>query len=112
VFILAIMHRYLFVLLRMTDNMHIAKLARTISPAPRAEERRWVGSRVAVLFARSRRLSEQVYAAMLARSYRGDPKAYVTARFGVAEGSWVALCAALIVLMLFLDRVVLGALPW
>lgn len=112
VFILAMMYRYLFVLLRTVENMHLARRARTISPETQAEARRWVGGRIAVLFSRSRRLSEEVYGAMLARGYRGEPRAMVGFRFGAAEAGWAAACAGVIGLMLWLDRALLGGLRW
>jgi cobalt/nickel transport system permease protein len=112
VFIVAMMHRYLFILLRTVENMHLARRARTISPGPPREQRRWVGNRIGVLFSRSRRLSERVYHAMLARGYRGAPKVLVSSRFGPAELAWLLACAAVIAVVLYLDRSVLRSLSW
>lgn len=110
--IAAMSYRYLFLLLRMVEDMHLARKARTISPRSPAAERRWIGGSVGYLFSRSRGLTDRVYAAMVARGYRGEPKALVESRFGAAEAVWAAACAAAIPLLWLLDRVALRSLPW
>jgi len=112
VLILAMMYRYVFVLLRVVDEMHLAKRARTISPGSLAAERRWVGGRVGALFVRSRGLTEQVYAAMLARGYSGEPKALARFHFGWREAAWALLCVSIMAVALLGDRVVLAGLRW
>ena len=112
VLVATMMYRYVFVLLRIAENMHLARRARTIVPGDPAHERRWIGTRVGALFLRSRRLSEQVYAAMLARGYRGQPKALTRSRVGGPEILWMMLCGAVFAAALYADRVVLSALPW
>jgi cobalt/nickel transport system permease protein len=112
VFTVAMMYRYLFVLLRTVENMHLARRARTISPAPAAEQRRWVGNRIGVLFSRSRRLSERVCYAMLARGYRGVPRVLAASRLRGRELAWVVACAAVIFVALYLDRFILKGLSW
>ncbi len=112
VLVLTMMHRYLFLLLRTVEELHLARRARTISPAPAGEERRWVGSSIAFLFTRSRRLTEEVYQAMLARGYTGQPKALREARFGWREAAWLAVCGAMVAGTLYLDRVILRSWVW
>lgn len=112
VLILAMAYRYVFVLLRTVEAMHLGRQARTIVPSTAAEQRRWAGSRVAVLFLRSRRLSEEVYQAMLARGYRGEPKALAASRVGAPEAVWLLGCLAIAGICLFLDRVLLAGVSW
>ena len=112
VLVLTMMHRYLFLLLRTVEELHLARRARTISPAPAGEERRWVGSSIAFLFTRSRRLTEEVYQAMLARGYTGQPKALRETRFGWREAAWLLTCGLLIAGTLFLDRAILRSWVW
>jgi len=112
VMILAMTYRYVFVLLRMVEGMHLGRLSRTISPGSRAEERRWVGGRVGALFSRSRHLSEQVYQAMVGRGYRGEPRVLTGSRFGLPEAAWLAACGLVAAGALLLDRAVLAGLPW
>jgi cobalt/nickel transport system permease protein len=112
VLVLAMTHRYLFVLLRLVENMHLARRARTIAPVAAGEAHRWIGSRVGALFSRSRRLTEQVYAAMLARGYDGTPRSLTSFRFGRSEALWAVACCTVLVVALVGDRTVLGGLPW
>jgi cobalt ECF transporter T component CbiQ len=112
VFTLAMTYRYLFVLLRTFQQMHLARRARTISPGSLAEQHRWIGGRIAALFSRSRRLSEEVYAAMLARGYRGRPRSLAGSRCTPMELAWLGGCAAAISLCLLVDRAVLRGLSW
>jgi cobalt/nickel transport system permease protein len=112
VFILSMSYRYLFVLLRSFEDMHLALRARTISPRAVSEQRRWVGSRIGALFLESRRLSEQIYEAMRARGHRGEPKALIGARFRVGEAAWVAGTLAVTGFSFLVDRVWAAHLPW
>ena len=112
VLVATMMYRYVFVLLRVAEDMHLARRARTIVPGDPAQERRWVGGRVGALFLRSRRLSERVYAAMLARGYRGEPRVLVQHRVGGREVAWALGCGLVLAAALVLDRIVLGGMLW
>jgi cobalt/nickel transport system permease protein len=112
VLITAMSYRYVFLLLHIVEDMYLARRARTISPHSLAAERRWIGGSVACLFSRSRRLTERVYAAMIARGYRGEPKVLAESRLGPREAAWIAACALTIPLVLLLDHVALRNLQW
>ncbi len=112
VLILAMMYRYLFVLLRIAQEMYLARSARTIAPSGIAADRAWIGSRLGSLFLRSRQLSERVYDAMLARGYTGNPRTLTRFRFGIAEGAWVLVCMLIIGFTLFCDRLVFAGWTW
>ena len=112
VLVLTMAYRYLFVLLRTVEDMHLAKRARTILPGTLSAERRWIGRRVGALFSRSRHLTERVHSAMLARGYRGEPKALTAFHLGGAEAAWLLACAAVASLALLADRLLLAELPW
>ncbi len=112
VLILAMTYRYIFVMLRFVEDMYVAKRARTVLPTSASAQRRWVGSRIAALFLRSRHLSEQVYLAMLARGYRGSPRTLTAGKFGRGEAAWAFICCALIVSALVADRLLVANLPW
>jgi len=112
ILILAMMYRYLFVLIRVIEDMHLARRARTIAPGTAALERQWVGSRIGALFLRSHRLSERVHDAMRARGYTGSPKTLTQFRFGAREGVWVTACAMIAAAALVCDRVVWAGLAW
>jgi len=93
-------YRYLFLLLRMMEQAHLAKLSRTITPGPARAERRWVGGRAAALFGRSARLAGQVHRAMLARGFRGEALTLERGQAGWPEMAWSAFVAAVCVAVL------------
>jgi len=105
-------HRYLFVLLRMFDEMHLARKSRTITRGSAGDHHRWIGGSVAALFASSKRLSEDVYQAMLSRGYRGRPRAIVARRIGAAEIAWLGGCSCVVGAAFLVDRVLAAGLPW
>ncbi len=64
--------RYLFVFLRLIQDMYRARKSRTIMPLSAAAGRSWVASRVGVTFTKSMEMSEDIYQAMLSRGFHGD----------------------------------------
>lgn len=68
---LAMTQRYLAVLLRAAEEIHLAKLSRTIDAGPTREEQRWVAAGIGGLFRRTHRLAQEVHLAMVARGFRG-----------------------------------------
>lgn len=64
--------RYLFVFLRLIQDMYLARKSRTIKPLPEKVERSWIASRIGVTFKKSIDMSEDVYRAMLSRGFRGE----------------------------------------
>jgi cobalt/nickel transport system permease protein len=70
-FLVEMSYRYIFLFLRLLEQMIFAKRARTIAPLSLSAEQRWSAGRAAALFFRSLELSENVYSAMVARGYSG-----------------------------------------
>lgn len=66
---LALMYRYLFVLVEESERMKRARLSRTFSPK-RGFEWRSLASVIGQLFVRSTERAERIYAAMCARGWR------------------------------------------
>ncbi len=67
--ILDMTYRYLFLFLKIFEEMHASLKSRLIKGFDAHEARRWIASRIAFLFRRSLKMSEDVYMAMLARGY-------------------------------------------
>jgi cobalt/nickel transport system permease protein len=67
-------YRYIFLLLGLIEEMHIAKRSRTILPRPIFEEQKWVGGRIGYILIRSLGMSEKVHMAMVSRGFNGDVK--------------------------------------
>ncbi len=65
-------YRYIFVLITILEEMFLARKARDAGRSSTSEQRRFIASAMASLFARSLHMSEEVYAAMTARGYSGE----------------------------------------
>ncbi|MDW8060526.1 MAG: cobalt ECF transporter T component CbiQ [Thermomicrobium sp.] len=99
VLVLAMAYRYVFVLLELLQDLLLARRSRLLSATEGREQRRWIAGALGVLFQRSLRTSEQVYLAMSARGFRGEPRSLRLRP--LADADWLALslgsaaCAAL-----------------
>lgn len=69
---LSMTERYLFVFLRLIQDMYRARKSRTIRPFPASIERSWIASRIGITFRKSVEMSEDVYKAMLSRGFHGE----------------------------------------
>jgi len=91
VFTLAMAYRYLFLLARIMENSFLARRSRTLLPPTGGTERALLGAKIAFLFRRSQRLSEQVYAAMVARGFHGEFPAWEGRRAGAGDFAGLAI---------------------
>jgi cobalt/nickel transport system permease protein len=69
---LGMTERYLFVYLRLIQDMYRARKSRTIRPLSAGNERNWTASRIGITFRRSIDMSSDVYNAMLSRGFHGE----------------------------------------
>ena len=88
-------HRYLFVLLRLIQDMYRARKSRTIQALSSAGERGWVASRIGVIFRKSIEMSNDIYLAMLSRGYHGEIIALDRFRTTAVDYLWLAAVLAL-----------------
>ncbi len=72
--VLDMTYRYIFLFIKIFEEMHLSLKARLVRRMGGAHARRWVASRIGHLFRRSVRMSEEVYLAMVARGYSVEPK--------------------------------------
>ena len=70
--VLTMAQRYVAVLLRAAEEIHLAKLSRTIAPARLRGEQRWVAAGIGILFRRTHKLAQEVHLAMISRGYDGE----------------------------------------
>jgi len=103
---LAMMQRYLAVLLRAAEDIHLAKLSRSIAASDLRQEQRWVAAGMGALFRRTRRLAEQVHNAMLSRGYDGDVQIGAPRRLRIGDGAWLAAMAIVAAALLAADRLI------
>lgn len=72
VMLLSMMERYLGIVLRAAEEIHLAKLSRSILSGSVRQEQAWVAAGIGALFRRTHTLSEHVYLAMISRGYTGE----------------------------------------
>lgn len=74
VMVLGMTYRYVFVLVGIAQEMHLALKSRIIRPGTRGQFRSWLGAIIGVLLRRSLETSERVNLAMISRGYDGRVK--------------------------------------
>jgi len=99
---LSMTERYIFVLLRLIQDMYRGRLSRTIKPLSPAVERNWTASRIGVTFKKSMDMSEDVYKAMLSRGFHGEFRTVNRFRATIVDYLWlsaVSLAGGILVLL-------------
>lgn len=94
VMLLSMMQRYLGVIARAAEQIHLAKLSRSIAPGTIRQEQAWVAAGMGSLFRRTYSLSSQVYLAMLSRGYTGEAHLLEDPRLHARDWLFLAACAA------------------
>jgi cobalt/nickel transport system permease protein len=89
--------RYLHLLLRQSEEVHLGKKSRTICRRPLGSDQMWVGSRVAAAWEKSLHLMTDVSEAMTARGFTGEVRFAPGLPLGPADRIFVLLVAALCV---------------
>ena len=87
--------RYLHLLLRQSEEVHLGKKSRTICRRPLVSDQMWVGSRLAAAWERSLRLMTDVADAMTARGFTGDFRFAPGRALGMADWAFLVLSGAL-----------------
>jgi cobalt/nickel transport system permease protein len=89
VLVLSMTYRYIFLFLHTANGMLLARKSRVVGRASGAEHRRWITGTMGNLMSRAFKMSNDVYAAMLARGFTGEVRSYSTYRMRSAD--WLAL---------------------
>ncbi len=95
VLVLSMTYRYIFLFLHTANGVLLARRSRTVGRTSGSEQRRWIGGTLGSLVGRAFRLSNEVYAAMLARGFGGEIRVYSAYRMRAMD--WVSLGASLVV---------------
>ncbi len=95
VLVLSMTYRYIFLFLHTANGMLQARKSRIVARTSGAEQRRWIGGTMGNLVGRAFKMSNDVYAAMVARGFTGEVRVYSTYRMRLAD--WFALASALAV---------------
>ena len=87
--ILAMTYRYLFVLLRIVQEVFLARKSRTVGTEIGSENRWFLGSAAGGLFRKSLLLTEEVHTAMRARGWTGTPNSACPPRLHARDVLWL-----------------------
>jgi cobalt/nickel transport system permease protein len=102
VFVLAVAYRYVFTLVRLIQDMALARTSRLVGRVSAGEDRRFLGGAVAAVFGKSQATSEQVYLAMISRGYTGEARTLHAWRLRWLDLAWsAAVAAGLVGLLVF-----------
>jgi cobalt/nickel transport system permease protein len=80
VLLLSMTYRYLFLFLHTANGILLARKSRVVGRATGGEQRRWISGTMGNLMSRAFKMSNDVYAAMLARGFSGEVRSYSTYR--------------------------------
>jgi cobalt/nickel transport system permease protein len=95
VLVLSMTYRYIFLFLHTLNGMFEARKSRVVAHLGGGQDRRWITRSMGALMSRSFKMSNDVYAAMLARGFTGEMRSYSTFRMHASD--WVALAATVVV---------------
>ncbi len=89
ILVLAMTYRYIFLFLHLTNGMFEARKSRTVARTAGGEQRRWITGSMGNLLNRSFKMSNDVYAAMVARGFGGEMRTLND--FRMRPPDWAAL---------------------
>ncbi len=95
ILLLSMTYRYIFLFLHTANGMLEARKSRTVGKTRGNEQRGWISGTMGSLMNRAFKMSNEVYAAMLARGFTGQIRSYHTYRMHRAD--WAALALAILV---------------
>ena len=103
VFVLAVAYRYVFTLVRLVQDMTVARTSRLVGRVSTREDRHFLGGTVAAVFGKSQATSEQVYLAMISRGYTGEARTLSTWRLRRLDFVWSAVVAVALVVVVWFE---------
>ena len=92
VLVLAMTYRYIFLFLHLANGMFEARKSRVVARTSGGEQRRWIAGSMGDLLNRSVKMSNDVYAAMVARGFTGAIRSFHDYR--MRRPDWLSLAAA------------------
>jgi cobalt/nickel transport system permease protein len=101
---LSMTERYLFVFLRMIQDMYRGRKSRTIKTFSNDVERNWTASRIGVTFKKSMEMAEDVYRAMLSRGFHGEFPSLVRFRTAIVDYVWLMTVVCFGGILIFFER--------
>jgi cobalt/nickel transport system permease protein len=100
ILILSMTYRYIYLLIYTIEDMHISLLSRTIKRHTPKEGQRWIAGRIGFIFYKSRRLSGEVYDAMVSRGFQGDVSILDTFRMKGVDYLWLSISLGVLIMQI------------
>jgi cobalt/nickel transport system permease protein len=94
VLVLSMTYRYIFLFLHTANGILLARKSRVVGRSTGGEQRRWITGTMGNLMSRAFKMSNDVYAAMLARGFGGEVRTFSTYRVRPADWAMLAVTAA------------------
>jgi cobalt/nickel transport system permease protein len=95
VLVLSMTYRYIFLFLHTANGILLARKSRVVGRSTGGEQRRWITGTMGNLMSRAFKMSNDVYAAMLARGFGGEVRTFSTYR--VRPSDWTMLAVTVVV---------------
>jgi cobalt ECF transporter T component CbiQ len=95
ILILGMTYRYIYLLLRLANDMFLSRQSRMVGRMSGAEERKMLAAISGSLLSRSLNLSSEVYLAMVSRGFRGPLKTLQPFRMTARDWAWLAAFLAI-----------------
>lgn len=95
---LSMTFRYIMVLIKVAEDSHLAKQARTIKPSTVKESRGWLANRIWLIMERSLETAEDVYLAMTARGFSGEIKTVTVFEMKGRDYGWLGFSIFILLL--------------
>jgi cobalt/nickel transport system permease protein len=90
-FLIAMTYRYIYVLLHTANSLFLARKSRKVGQERWKSTTQWLGTTLGVLLGKSFQLSGDIYLAMQARGFRGEPASLGEFRMRSSDYAWLLL---------------------
>ena len=104
-FIIGMTYRYIHLLLRLIEDVLLAKKSRVIRKSSVREGQKWVSSQMGTMMKRSLRMSEDVYSAMVSRGFNDEMKVTDSFKMKRVDYLWSAFLILFVSLVMGLNRI-------
>ncbi|EFH81809.1 cobalt ECF transporter T component CbiQ [Ktedonobacter racemifer] len=105
--LLSMTYRYIFLFLHTANGMFEARKSRTVGHLSGNEQRKWISASMGVLMNRSFRMSNDVYAAMMARGFTGTIHTHQDYRMSADDWMALSLATGLALIIFFVGGYIL-----
>ena len=105
VLVLSMTYRYLFLFLHTANGILLARKSRLVGRTSGGEQRRWITGTMGNLMNRAFKMSNDVYAAMLARGFGGEVRTFTTYRVRPADMATLGGAASIAIAAVLMGRV-------